>query len=107
MSAPDTFRNILAQSFADNVDHLSLHTASPGADGANDSGISHAVLSWSAPAAGITMATGRFDNVTGVYLYVGLWNGATFRQGLPCKISYTAPANLAVLITHEVSEDEV
>lgn len=107
MSAPDTFRNILAQSFADNVDKVSIHTATPGATGANDSGIAHATVSWSAPSAGITTALAHFDNVTGTYTHIGLWKGTTFRQGLACRIVYTAPANLAILITHEVSEDEV
>ena len=107
MSAPDTFKNVLCQGFMDNVDHISLHTASPGTTGAHDSGLAHVILVWGSPTAGVTTALAEYFGLTGDYTHIGLWDGATFRQGIECAISYSAPADIAILVTHEVGEDEV
>lgn len=105
MSMPDTFKNLLAQAFTDNVTHMSLHTADPGTTGANDSGITHAGVSWTGPTGGVSTGTSQFNAVSGNYPYVGLWEGATFRQGIECEIIYTGAANITVQLLYEVGEE--
>lgn len=107
MSMPDAFRNLLCQAFTDNVDHVSLHTADPATTGANDSAIPHAAITWSSPTVGVSTATVEIDDVTGDYTHIGLWDGATFRMGIECEISYGAATDIEILLTHEEDEDEV
>jgi hypothetical protein len=103
---PDDFKAILVTAFIDNVTHMSLHTTpGPGTTGANDSAVTHVELTWGSIVDGVSSALAEFADVTGDYTHIGLWEGATFRQGIACEIHYTAPANLAILVTHEVGDE--
>lgn len=105
MAMPDAFKATLVLAFSENVDELSLHTASPGTTGANESAVDRVPLTWSAPVDGVTTALAEISDLTGEYNHVGLWGNGEFRQGIPCNISYVAPADVAILVTHEVGED--
>jgi hypothetical protein len=104
MSIPNTFKTILAQAFTTNVTHMSLHTADPGTTGANDSAVAHKALTWTGPTNGVATVSATYTALTGNYTHVGLWAGATFRQGITCPISYAAAADVIVTVTHEVDQ---
>jgi hypothetical protein len=99
---PNAFKTILAQAFTTNVDSMSLHTADPGTTGASDSGITHKALTWTGPTDGVGSASATYNGLTGAYTHIGLWEGATFRQGVECEIAYDAPADVTVTVAHEV-----
>lgn len=102
MSLEPTFRNSLCQSFTTNVDKMSLHLDDPGTDGSNDSTVPHEAVTWSSPTDGVSTATVEYDDLTGDYTHIGLWDDTTFRQGIPCEIHYVTAADVTVTLTHEV-----
>jgi hypothetical protein len=104
VSIEDTFKTLLCEAYTTHVDHLSLHTGDPGSTGANDSAVPHAALEWSDAADGLSTALAELSGITGDLTHIGLWEGATFRQGIPCPISYTATVDLAILVTHRVEQ---
>lgn len=105
MSLEPGFKTTLCQAFTANVDKLSLHTADPGTTGANDSTVPHVTLTWDTPTDGVSTALAEIAALTGDYTHVGLWDDTTFRQGIPCAISYDAAADVAILVTHAVDDD--
>ncbi|QDF19753.1 minor tail protein [Mycobacterium phage LilSpotty] len=107
MSMNDDFQTLLIEAFTDAVDSLSLHTADPGTTGANDSAVPHAPLVWSTPVDGTSSATASLTGVTGDYTHVGLWDGETFRMGIECPVKYSAPADVAIMVTHSVEQTTV
>ncbi|MGV0805817.1 hypothetical protein [Mycolicibacterium setense] len=100
----DDFKNLLVAAFTGAVDSLSLHTADPGTTGANDSAVPHEPLTWTTPAGGVSSALALLDDLTGDYTHVGLWDGATFLLGIEVPIHYTAPTDVAILVTHDVEQ---
>ncbi|MCG7610335.1 hypothetical protein [Mycobacterium sp. CnD-18-1] len=107
MSMHEDFQNLLVSAFTGAVDALSLHTADPGTTGANDSAVPHETLTWTTPVDGASSTTALLTGLTGDYTHVGLWQGATFRMGIEAPISYTAPADVAILVTHDVEQTTV
>ena len=105
MSATDDFKNELCEAFTGRVDAMSLHTANPGTTGANDSEVDHVALTWSEPSDGESSATAVFSDLVGEYPFIGLWDGDTFRQGIAVSINYSAPTDVAVMVTHSAAEE--
>lgn len=97
---PEAFRNLLCQAFTGSVDSISLHTDDPGTTGANDSAVPHEALAWTSPDDGSASATVLYEDLTGEFTHVGLWDGATFRMGIKCPIKLTAPADVVIMVTH-------
>jgi hypothetical protein len=106
MSLTNAMKTSLCEAYTDRVDSVSLHTGNPGTTGADDSAVPHEDLSaWSEPDDGLSTASASFDDLTGEYSWIGLWDGDTFVQGIPCTINYTAATDIVILVTHTVSED--
>ena len=93
--------NLACSSFT-NIDKVGLHTADPGLDGSNDSGITKQTVTWSTPKAGYMKATVTFPNVTGTFTHVGLWDDTVFIQGRPLNVTIPTAQNLVVLIEFSV-----
>jgi hypothetical protein len=88
-----------------NVDKMSLHTGDPGSNGANDSGITKATLSWGTPVDGVMSATATFASVpAGNYPYVGLWDGAVFIEGFAFNVVTSQTIPLYVTVQHHAKE---
>lgn len=104
MSLTEAFANLVCTGFTVHVNRMSLHIGDPGTTGANDSGITHAVLTWTTPSSGLSTASVTFTNLTGDYTHIGLWEGATFDQGIEVSIHYSAPATITILLTHDVGQ---
>ena len=105
MSLTEAFANLVCTGFTGHVSRISLHTADPGTTGANDSGITHATLTWTTPSSGLSTTSATFTALTGDYTHVGLWESTTFRQGIEVGIHYPAPADVTVLVTHSVGQE--
>ena len=93
--------NLACASFQ-NIDKVSLHTADPGLDGSNDSGITKKTLTWSTPQAGYMKATATFTNVVGEFTHIGLWDDTVFIQGRPLNVDLPTAQNLVVLVEFTV-----
>lgn len=106
MSLPSAFKTTLCQAFTNGVNKLSLHTADPGTTGANDSAVQHATVTWTGPTDGVATALVQISSLTGDFTHIGLWSDSTFKQGIPCVINYGAATNVAILVTHEVDDDQ-
>jgi len=103
MSMTEAFQNLQVTGFTSRVTHLSLHAGDPGTTGASDSGIAHKALSWTTPTDGISTATATFTALVGTFPWAGLWDGATFRMGIPVGISNTVARDVVVMVSHEVT----
>lgn len=101
MSLISAFTDELCVGFTSKVSHLSLHTADPGTDGANDSGITHAAITWSAPRDGIAYGTASVT-VSGSFTHIGLWGGSVFRGAVETDLDYTASTEVNVIVMHRV-----
>lgn len=87
-----------------NVDRMGLATGEPGPSGAsNDSGIAKATLTWSTPANGVMTATATFDDITGTFTHITLWDGPVFIEAKPRAISLGSATDLAVAVEHAVT----
>lgn len=104
MSLTDATKTVLCAAFTTNVDHMSLHTADPGVTGANDSAIAHKTVTWNGETDGVDTATITYTGLSGDFTHIGLWEGATFRQGIECSIHYTAATTITILLTHTAAE---
>lgn len=92
--------NLLCEAYQ-NIDKMSLHTGDPGDNGANDSGISKATLTWGDAAAGVMSTTGTFAEVTaGTYTHVGLWDNTVFIEGLPLNVVVADTIPVYVTVEH-------
>lgn len=98
-----TLKNNLADAFKADVTHVSLHTDDPGTTGANDSGVTHAAITWGSSSAGVVSGTAQFNNLTVVCTHIGLWEGATFRGAYENAFTVT-DATVNLVVRHEVAE---
>jgi hypothetical protein len=70
----------LASHFAGLATHLALHTADPGANGANPSAAARVAANWSAPSNGVVTSTNRAFTggaASGPVTHIGYWSAAT------------------------------
>lgn len=88
-------RTLMAQLFADEATHLSLHTADPGDTGADElSGGSYAraALVWGSASAGIVTASPVAFAVPAdtTITHLGFWNGVTFLESKAADVGFVA-----------------
>jgi hypothetical protein len=81
-----------------NIDKVSLHTDDPGNTGANDSGETKQTLSWSTPAGGKMKASATFQDVSGTFTHIGLWDGLVFVESRTLNVTLPTSQDLVVLV---------
>jgi hypothetical protein len=88
-------------------DTVTLHTADPGNDGANDDETAGSKsLTWSTPSSGTSTATASWTGITGDWKYIGFWNSTTFVGSIERDISFATSADLSLTFQHKVTQDE-
>jgi hypothetical protein len=102
MSRSTLMKNALAQTYADRGHEVSLHTADPGSTGANDLGLTHAVITWpSPPDAGVVLSTeGSFTISAGTHItHVGLWDASGhFLDSFANNVTFPADTTYGVAV---------
>lgn len=106
MSMTAAMKTLMCEAFTDHIDKMTFHTGNPGLTGVNLSGVPSQPVVWGAESGGINSAVVVFPNFTGTYPWIGLWEGTTFRMGLPINIDYTATVSVAVLLYHNAIGNE-
>lgn len=112
--ASTTMKNFLCDQYAAKGLFLSLHTGSPGANGANEAaggGYARQPAAWGASAGGVisagevTWGTTGSPLPAGAYSHWGLWsavNGGTYLDGgaLTSTVTLSAPAQVKAPISY-------
>lgn len=85
-------------------DTVTLHTADPGSDGANDDATAGSkALTWSAPSGGVSTASVTWTGITGDWTHLGLWNSTTFVGSILRTISFPTSEDLTVAFKKKVT----
>ena len=84
-----------------NINKASLHTDAAGNTGENDSEYAHVTVTWSSTLDGRMTALPTFENVTGTFVEVGLWDDDVFIESLPCQMTDVVDQDISVLIEHQ------
>src|SRR5512140_3301986 len=94
MARSVTLKNDMAQSYADDVAKVSVHTGDPGTTGANDSGVTHQDVVWSTgPTAGVITSDELAVPIPADthMTHVGLWDSTgNFLEGMPNDFNFAA-----------------
>lgn len=99
-------RNAAADFIAGRLSFVSLHTADPGATGANEGSTARKAVSYAAASGGT--ATGPavpVDVPAGTYRFVGYWSalsGGTFRGGHPLPVEVTLSGAGQIQVTPSI-----
>lgn len=96
--------NVQCTALLGDVTHLSLHTDDPGATGLNDSGITHAAITWGSPSGGAVTGTASFTGITVDATHAGFWEGATYRGSQECAFELTVAADVNFTVRYALEE---
>lgn len=96
--------NVQCSALVADVTHASIHTATPDGTGSNDSGITHAAISWGAPSNGTVTGTFSFTGITVDATHIGFWESATWRGAQECAFELTVAADVNFTITYQLEE---
>lgn len=106
MAWTSTLLNTQCSAFLSDVTHASIHTALPNGSGSNDSGITHAAISWGSPSNGVVTGTFSFTGVVVDATHIGFWETSTWRGAQECVFELTVSANLNFTITYQLEEQD-